>query len=120
MLNFIYLLEGEAQKTGADWLPTVGLVGLIVVVFYFLMFRPQKKERERMKTMLSNLRKNDEVVTAGGIHGRVVAIKEDVIVIKIDENSDVKMRVSKSAVVGVSRREEEKDDEEEEAEEKKD
>jgi preprotein translocase subunit YajC len=100
-------------------LPTIGLVGLIIVVFYFMMFRPQKKERERVKQMLGNLRKNDEVITAGGIHGRVAAIKEDVIIIKIDENSDVKMRVSKSAVVGVVKREEEEEEEEEEQKEKK-
>jgi len=113
MAQYTYLLQGDQ-----NWLQVGGLIAIIVVVFYFMMFRPQKKERERLRTMLDNLHKNDEVITAGGIHGKVAAIKEDIIVIKIDENSDVKMRVSKSAVVGVVKREEAKEDEEEEEEEK--
>jgi len=98
----------------ADILPTVGLVAVIIFAFYFMMIRPQKRERARVKNMLENLRKNDEVQTIGGIQGRVAAIKDDVVILKIDENSDVKIRVSKSAIAGVTKREGEEEDKEEE------
>jgi preprotein translocase subunit YajC len=99
-------------------LPTLGLVAVIIFAFYFMMIRPQKRERARVKNMLENLRKNDEVQTIGGIQGRVAAIKDDVVILKIDENSDVKIRVSKSAIGGVIKREGEADEEEEKEKEK--
>lgn len=115
MGTWIFLLNGEGgQNPGMFdniW-GTALLIGAIVLVFYFLMVRPQKKERARMKSMLESLRKNDEVVTAGGVHGRVAAIKDDVIILKIDENSDVKLRVSRTSIIGVVKREDEKEEEE--------
>ncbi len=107
MDTLIFLMQGDF-----DWTIII-LIGGIFVVFYFLMMRPQKKERERLKTMLENLRKNDEVVTAGGIHGKVASIKDDIIVLRVDDNSDVKLRVSRTSIVGVTVRDGEEADEKE-------
>ena len=106
MDTLIFLMQGG----GFDWTIII-LIGGIFVVFYFLMMRPQKKERERLKMMLENLRKNDEVVTAGGIHGKVASIKDDIIVLRVDDNSDVKLRVSRTSIVGVTVRDGEEADE---------
>ena len=108
MDTLIFLMQGG----GFDWTIII-LIGGIFVVFYFLMMRPQKKERERLKMMLENLRKNDEVVTAGGIHGKVASIKDDIIVLRVDDNSDVKLRVSRTSIVGVTVRDGEEADEKE-------
>jgi len=109
MDTLIFLMDNGG---GFDYSIIILIAG-IFVVFYFLMMRPQKKERERLKTMLANLRKNDEVVTAGGIHGKVASIKDDIIVLRVDDNSDAKLRVSRTSIVGVTMRDGEEVDEKE-------
>jgi len=89
------------QTTQAN--PLINLLPLILifVVFYFLLIRPQKsKEKEHLK-MLTNLNKNDEVVTSGGIHGTIVNVKDKTVILRIDEN--VKMEIEKSAVALVKK-----------------
>lgn len=75
----------------------------VMVLGYFLLIRPmQKQERERVD-MIGKLKKNDRVVTSGGIIGTVAAIKdnEDELSLKVDENSNLRLRVTKSSVVRV-------------------
>lgn len=69
---------------------------IIFVVFYFLLIKPQQKERKRHEEMVKNLAKNDEVVTSGGIHGTIVNVKETSVVLRVDENA--KMEVDKYAI----------------------
>ena len=78
------------------WLPLVAIFAL----FYFLILRPQNRERAKMKNMLGNLQKNDRIVTIGGIYGTVVNIQKDseAVTIKVDENSNTKLRVLRSAI----------------------
>ena len=75
---------------------------LIIGVFYFLLIRPQKKTQEEHKKMLASLKKNDEVVTAGGIHGTVANVKDNSVTLKVDDN--VKIEVQKSSVSSVRRK----------------
>jgi preprotein translocase subunit YajC len=81
-------------------LPIVLLV--MMVAFYFIVMRPralrEKKERE---DLLSKMKKNDEVLTAAGIIGIVAQVKDDEVVLKVDESSNVRLRVLKSAIVRV-------------------
>jgi preprotein translocase subunit YajC len=60
---------------------------LIFAIFYFLLLRPQAKERKRHEDMLTQLKKGDEVVTNGGIIGRVVHVEETRLTIKTGENT---------------------------------
>lgn len=78
--------------------PIMSLMPIIVIfaIFYMLLIRPQKKTQEEHKKMISSLKKNDEVVTTGGIHGTVANVKDNTIVMKIDDN--VKIEIQKSAV----------------------
>jgi preprotein translocase subunit YajC len=59
----------------------------IFAIFYFLLIRPQRKEQERHKTMISELKKGDEIVTGGGIIGTVVHVQDDRLTIKTAENT---------------------------------
>ena len=70
---------------------------LIIVVFYFLVIRPQNKKQKEAKKMLEGIRKGDRVVTIGGMHGTVDSVKDDAVVLKVDDN--MKLKFSKSAVV---------------------
>ena len=70
---------------------------LIFGIFYFLVIRPEKKKQKDHKDMVANLRKNDEVVTAGGMHGVVVNIKDTTVVLRLDDN--VRIEFDKEAVL---------------------
>ena len=59
---------------------------LIGGVMYFLLIRPQMNQQKEMSQMQSKLKKNDEVVTTGGIHGTVVNVKESVVTLRLDDN----------------------------------
>lgn len=83
---------GSAQGIVANLLP----LAFIFVIFYFLLIRPQQKKQKEYQKMLSELKKNDEIVTNGGMHGTILNIKEDTITLKIDDN--VKIEINKNAV----------------------
>ena len=85
-------MEQQAAGSIVSFLPLV----LIFVVFYFLLIKPQQKERKRHEEMVKALAKNDEVVTSGGIHGTIVNVKETSVVLRVDENA--KMEVDKFAI----------------------
>ncbi len=82
--------QGINQLTGL--LPLV----FIFVIFYFLLIRPQKKQEKERRNMISNLNKNDEVVTTGGIHGTVVNLKDKSVTLRVDEN--VKIEVERNCI----------------------
>jgi preprotein translocase subunit YajC len=69
---------------------------LIFIVFYFLLIKPQKAKETEHAKMLDNLKKNDEVVTTGGIHGTIVNIKDKTLTLRIDEN--VKVEIEKNCI----------------------
>ena len=61
-----------------------------------MLIRPQQKKQKDFEKMLKGLKKNDEVVTSGGIHGTILNVKDDTLTLKIDDN--VKIEVNKSAI----------------------
>jgi preprotein translocase subunit YajC len=69
---------------------------LLVVVFYFLMIRPQQKKAKDFKEMLSKIEKGDNIVTTGGIYGRVMAVNDDTLSVEIADN--VRVKITKSSV----------------------
>lgn len=73
---------------------------LIFGVFWLLVFRPQRKERQRRQEMVNNVRKNDKIVTIGGIHGVVRKVEDVEVVIAIDaeEKDKTRIRIAKSAI----------------------
>ena len=74
---------------------------LVFIIFYFMLIRPQqKKEKERLN-MLKNIKKNDEVVTNGGIHAVVLNVKERTATLRVDDN--VKIEVDKDAIARVEK-----------------
>jgi preprotein translocase subunit YajC len=94
-----FLAEATSKgSSGGGGLPLMLLFGLMFLVMYFLILRPQRKRERDRKDMLTRVRKNDHIVTSGGIHGVVVSVKEDVLLVRIDETKDIKVRIDKSAV----------------------
>jgi preprotein translocase subunit YajC len=78
------------------------LIILFGAVFYFMMIRPQSKEKKHRAAMLSALKKNDRVVTVGGIVGTVLQVKDDEVTLKVDESSNTKITFLRSAIQNVT------------------
>jgi preprotein translocase subunit YajC len=72
---------------------------LVFGVFYFLLIRPQQQKAKAHQTMLANLKKNDEVVTSGGLHGTVIEIGDRIVKLEIARN--VIVRVSRAQISDV-------------------
>jgi len=79
-------------------MPMLITMGAIFIIFYMLMIRPQKKKEQERRAMIEAIKKNDEVVTIGGIHGVVTGLREDEVTLKVDEASNVKLRMARSAI----------------------
>jgi preprotein translocase subunit YajC len=72
---------------------------LIFAVFYFIVIMPAKKQQKKKDAMIAGLKKGDRVVTSGGIHGTVATVEDQSLLLKVAENT--KIRISKSAVAGL-------------------
>jgi len=94
------------------------LIALMIVVFYFLLIRPQRKQAQKHQEMISRLERGDEVVTIGGIHGVIKKISDETVVLEVDKG--VRIKFSKSAIArSLTEHEEEEEEEEEKEEEEK-
>jgi preprotein translocase subunit YajC len=71
-------------------------IATVVLIFYVILFRPQQKQQKEFKQMLEGLKKNDAIVTMGGVHGTIVSVKEKTFVIRVDDNT--RLEIDKSAV----------------------
>lgn len=103
-MNFnMYLAAEEAAQTQQQSAGAMGIVGMliwIVVLFgamYFLLIRPQRKKTKEEKKMRENLQVGDEIVTIGGIYGRVISLKEETIVIE-SESDHSKLTIARWAL----------------------
>jgi preprotein translocase subunit YajC len=74
------------------------IMGAMFVLMYFMLFRGPKKKQQQHKQMIQSLGKNDRVRTIGGIIGTVIDVKDDEVVLKVDESNNTKIRVSASAI----------------------
>lgn len=91
---------GAAQQSGtAQFLSILPLV-LIFIVFYLLMLRPQQKRMRTLQTAIAGVKKNDTVVTAGGIVGKVTKVEDAFVEVEIAAN--VKVRVVKATLTDVT------------------
>lgn len=95
MMNIILMTAPAGQESNPlmSMLPLL----LIVVVFYFFMIRPQMKRQKEVRKFRESLAKGDKVVTTGGIYGKIVEVKETVIVLEIAK--DVQITVDKNGIV---------------------
>ena len=77
---------------------------LIVPIFYFLIIRPEQMKRKKHQNMLENMSKGNEVVTTGGLHGKIVGLDKNIVVLSIAEidvsnqKINVKTEISRSAI----------------------
>ena len=90
---------GGGQASSAQSMLSLLPILLIFVVFWFFMIRPQNKQRKETQRMLADLKKGDKVVTIGGVHGVVQSVRENAVILKVDENC--KIEFSRSAIASM-------------------
>ena len=96
LTEFTVYAAGAAGAPGEPgWMPFV-MMGGIIVLFYFMLIRPQNKRRKEHMNLISSLEKGDEIVTAGGIVGQINKVEDDFVKVQIGQN--LEMRIQKSAV----------------------
>ena len=104
-MNSLLTLMAADPAAGAgtaSMMTTIITFVLIILIFYFLIIRPQKKKDKETKAMLAAMKKGDKVVTIGGIHGTVVSVKDQTVIIKVDDSARIEF--SKNAISTVSSR----------------
>jgi len=94
-MSSLALLAANGQPSPVFVQPLIFLA--IGLIFYFIVFLPNKKRQKALQDMLNNLKNGDKVITSGGIFGVVAGIKDDRIQLKIADQ--VKIEISKSAIV---------------------
>lgn len=99
------LLAQEGQA-GGGMMQFLILMVPIFLLMYLLIIRPQKKQEQKRKEMIAAVKKNDRIMTNGGLFGIVTNVKDDEVSLRIDDSRDVKVRVSKNFIASVVTRKE--------------
>jgi len=103
--------QSQASSTWIMW----GLIAVMIVVFYFVLIRPQRRKAQEHDQMVSKLKRGEEVVTIGGVHGTIRRITDDTVVLEVADG--VKLTFSRSAIARTLTPPEEEEEEEIEEEE---
>ncbi len=97
MRTLVFLQTQEATGAAGGGMSFLLMMGLVFVVMYFFMIRPQQKRQKELRKFRENLQKGDKVVTSGGIYGTIIEIKDTYILVEVDQN--VRLRFDKSCIL---------------------
>ena len=99
------ILASEAATAGPGSMIGVILMYVVIfgVFFYFVMYRPQKKEQKKMNTMLSSLEIGDSILTSSGFYGVVIDITDDTVIVEFGNNKNCRIPMQKSAISQVEK-----------------
>jgi len=99
MVSEAFAMAGNtaAQQGGRPGYEGIIMLVIMFAIFYFLLIRPQQKRAKQHKELIEALKVGDQVVTAGGIHGRVAAVQD--VVVTLEVATGVKIKVNRSSIV---------------------
>ncbi|MBQ9121592.1 MAG: preprotein translocase subunit YajC [Clostridia bacterium] len=104
MANYLFAFLDAAATTGdgteGSIIPTLIMIVAMIAIFYFLMYRPQKKQEKEAAKMRNELMVGDEITTIGGIIGEIVSIKENTVMIETGKDR-TKIRILTTAIRNV-------------------
>ncbi|MCX7983482.1 MAG: preprotein translocase subunit YajC [Bacteroidetes bacterium] len=89
----------NGSASGPGLIANLILFGSIILIFYFMIIRPQQKRQKERQHMLDSMKKGDKVITAGGIYGTIEGIDERTVYVKIAENVKIKLDKNSISVV---------------------
>ena len=86
-----------APQQGENPYQMLIMMGLLIVVFYFFMIRPQMKKQKELKKFREDLKAGDKIITVGGIHGRIIEVMDNQVIIEVE--GKMRLKMEKSALV---------------------
>ncbi|MCR5221944.1 MAG: preprotein translocase subunit YajC [Lachnospiraceae bacterium] len=105
-MSFIMTAGNAAAAQGGGFASYAMLIGWVVIIglfLYFTMIRPQKKEQNRIKTMLSELESGDSVLTSSGFYGVVIDVDEDTVIVEFGNNKNCRIPMQKTAITQIEK-----------------
>ena len=109
MTPFLHTVLAAAAPAGPQQAPG-GLLGSMLVpmmiiffIIWVLMIKPQRKKEQERREMLDSVEKGDKIVTIGGVHGVLTSVRENEVVVRVDDDKGVKLKMNRSAVSRVVR-----------------
>lgn len=97
MMNLLNVLLFSPPKEGESPLMSFLPLILILVVFYFFMIRPQMKKQKETRKFREGLSNGDKIITTGGIYGKIIEVREQVVILEVEDK--MRLKVDKSALV---------------------
>ena len=91
MLNLILLQDAAPAAGGGSGMMSLVMIVMLIAIFYFFMIAPQQKKQKKINAFRDSLSKGDKVMTAGGIYGRIREIKDNYVMLEIDNNVTIKI-----------------------------
>jgi len=93
-----YAMAGGAEQQAGGGMEGIIMLVIMFAIFYLLLIRPQQKRAKQHKELVENLKSGDQVITAGGLHGKIVAVQDDIITLEIASN--VRIKINRPSIVG--------------------
>ena len=93
-----YAMAGGAEQQAGGGMEGIIMLVIMFAIFYLLLIRPQQKRAKQHKELVENLKSGDQVITAGGLHGKIVAVQDDIITLEIASN--VRVKINRPSIVG--------------------
>lgn len=99
MVSEAFAMAGGAAKGGAQGYEGLIMLVLMFAIFYFLLIRPQQKRAKQHRELVGALKPGDQIVTAGGLHGKVAAVEETIVTIEVA--TGVKLKMNRASITEV-------------------
>lgn len=101
MNKLILMAPPQQGQGGGEIWSTLIMFSVIILIFYFMILRPQNKKQKEKMNLINSIKKGDKVITAGGIHGAVSGVDEKTILLEVADK--VKLKIEKSSIVVVNK-----------------
>ena len=100
MLHYFTLLMGQpGQGEGPGLMSNIILFGSIILIFYFMIIRPQQKRTKERQKLIESMKKGDKVITSGGMYGTVAGLDEKTVLVEIADK--IKVKLDRSAIATI-------------------
>ncbi len=108
-MNYLALLAGDAAAaadgagTGSGWTVIIIQIGVLGLLLYFMLIRPQKKQQRQMQAMLSTVATGDSVLTSGGFYGIVIDVMDEIVIVEFGNNKNCRIPMKKNAIAEIEK-----------------
>ncbi len=103
MYNFMFLAEEPAGGGGGNMILLIAQIGILGLLLYFMLIRPQKKQQKQMQAMLSTLEKGDSILTSSGFYGVVIDVMDEVVIVEFGNNKNCRIPMKKNAIAEIEK-----------------